>query len=185
MSRPPPRGRLKANAVVLARLINSPSTGKDHSVLPAMHPNGHSPTSSCPEEAADETLRQRRDAMYTPLETAVEELRNRRRRFAGRTPGRGWLPDDLPEHANGYAFSSRYVATPNFETRRFLENTNGTGLLPVIAICARDKFVTHNPLIRALAHMGFQCGYNRHGQPIVEFVNILDNDQQGFSFGEV
>ena len=30
MSRSPPRGRLKANAVVLVRLIHSPSTGKDH-----------------------------------------------------------------------------------------------------------------------------------------------------------
>ena len=123
--------------------------------------------------------------MYTPLATAVEELHKRRRHFAGRTPGRDWLPDDLPRHPNGYAFSSRYVATPNFETRRFLENTNGTGLLPVIAGLSRDKFVTHNPLKRALARMGFQRGYSRHGQALVEFVNILDDNQQGSPLGEV
>ena len=37
MSRPPSRGRLKANAVVLVRLIHSPSARKDNSVLPAMN----------------------------------------------------------------------------------------------------------------------------------------------------
>ncbi len=37
MSRPSLRGGLKANAVVLARLLNSPSTRKDNSVLPAMN----------------------------------------------------------------------------------------------------------------------------------------------------
>jgi hypothetical protein len=36
MSRPPPRGRLKANAVVLLRLINSPSTRKDQ-FCPSCH----------------------------------------------------------------------------------------------------------------------------------------------------
>lgn len=130
-------------------------------------------------------LRQRRDAIYTPLETAVEELHNRRRKFAGRTPGRDWLPDDLPEHSNGYAFSFRFLATPNFETRRFLEVTNGTGLLPVMTSYTRDKFVTHNPFKRALARMGFQRGYSRHGQALIEFVNILDHNQQGRPFVEL
>ncbi len=150
-----------------------------------MNSNGLSPTSSCPEEAADPTLRQRRDAMYTPLEAAIEELHNRRRRFAGRTPGRDWLPDDLPEHSGGYAFTSRYVATPNFETQRFMGNTNGTGLLPVIAGLSRDKFVTHNPLKRALARMCFHHGFNRHGQTLVEYMNVLDDKQQGRPLGEV
>lgn len=123
--------------------------------------------------------------MYTPLDTAVEELHNRRRKFAGWTPGRDWLPAELPTHPNGYAFSSRYVATPNFETRRFLANTNGTGLLPVIAGLSQDKFVTHNPRKRALARMGFQRGYSRHGQALVEYMNILDDKQQGRPLGEV
>jgi len=38
MSRPTSRGRLKADAVVLLRLISSPSTRKDNSVLPGMNP---------------------------------------------------------------------------------------------------------------------------------------------------
>lgn len=36
MSRPPSRGRLKANAVALARLIHSPSTWNGNPVIPAM-----------------------------------------------------------------------------------------------------------------------------------------------------
>jgi hypothetical protein len=117
--------------------------------------------------------------MYTPLETAVEELHNRRLRFAGCTPGRDWLRDDLPKHPNGYALLARFIATPNLEALRFLGLAKDSGLLSVIAGSNHDKFVTQNPLKRALARMGFHNGFNRHGQPLVEFVNVMNGSQQG------
>jgi len=190
MSRPPSRGRLKAIAVACERLLNSPSTRKDNSVLPAML----TPTPSQIDSRAQgldvassslDRLRERLDAMYTPLETAVKELRKRRLHFAGRTPGRDWLPAGLPNHPPGYAFLSRYIATPNPETRRFLDLVDGTGMLPVIAEFAQDKFVTLNPLKRALARMGIQRGHNRHGQALVEFINVLDDNQQGRPLAEL
>jgi len=146
-----------------------------------MNPNssGLSPTSSDPQEVADETLRQRRDAMYTPLAIALEELQKRRQLFGKKTPGRDWLPDDLPKHPNGYAFLARFIATPNLEAHRFLDLVNGTDLLPAIAEFNHDKFVAQNPLKCALARMGFHNGFNRHGQPLVEFVNVMNSSQQG------
>lgn len=130
---------------------------------------------------ADALLRQRRDAIYTPLDEAVEELHNRRRKFAGRTPGRDWLPD----HPTGLAILPRDVATPNLEMLHFLELVDDTNLQPVIAGFSQCKFVTHNPLKLALASMGFQDGCNRHGQPIVEFLNILNHNQQGRPMAEL
>jgi hypothetical protein len=111
----------------------------------------------------------------------VAELHDRRRRFAGRTPGHDWLPAGLPEHPPGYAFLFRFIATPCFETLCFLELVNGTGLLPVIGGFHQDKFATRNPIKLGLGRMGFQQGLNRHEQRLVEFVNVLDWKQQGYS----
>ena len=135
--------------------------------------------SSLTDNADIAQLQERLAAIYTPLELALEELHSRRHAMAGRTPGRDWLPCNLPGHQQGCAFLSRYIATPNHETHRFLELADGAGLLPVIAGFALDKFVTRNPLKRALARMGFHCGYNRHGHSLVEFVNVLNDNQQG------
>lgn len=132
-------------------------------------------------ESNPDSLNQRRDAIYTPLEEAVEELHNRRRRFEGKTPGRVWLQD----HPTGFAILPRDVATPNLEMRHFLKLVDGTNLRPMIAGFTRCKFVTHNPLKLALANMGFQDGFNRHGQPIVEFLNILNHNQQGRPMAEL
>lgn len=145
------------------------------------------PSASEPPSApdADAPLRARLDALYTPLETAVAELQDRRRRFAGRTPGRDWLPADLPGHPCGCAFLSRFFATPNYETRRFLDLARECGLPPVIEEYHGDKFVAHNPIKRALARLGFHTGHDRHGRPLVEFANILDWGQQGRPMREV
>jgi len=140
--------------------------------------------SSVADNADAKQLHERLAAIYTPLEEALEELHSRRHALAGRTPGRDWLPDDLPDQ-RGCAFLSRYIATPNHETHRFLELADGAGLLPVIAGFALDKFVTHNPLKRALARMGFHCGYNKHGHSLVEFVNVLNDNQQGRALGSL
>jgi hypothetical protein len=129
-------------------------------------------------ETADSLL-PRRDAMYTPLEEAVEELHKRRRNYAGRTPGRDWLPDALIDHANGFALLARFIPTPNFESMRFLRHVDGTGLKPVISGYTHDKFVPQNPLKRGLARMGFHGGENRHGHPLVEYVNVMNGSQQG------
>lgn len=103
---------------------------------------------------ADPLLRARLDAIYTPLETAVTELQNRRRHFDGRTPGRDWLPLGFPAERAG-AFLFRFIATPNFETRRFLELAGGCGLLPVIGEYHRDRYASCNPIKRALVKLGF------------------------------
>ena len=132
----------------------------------------------------NDSLRQRRDAMYTPLEAAVEEQK-RRQHFGKKIPGRDWPPAGVPEHPQGHALLFRHVATPSLEMFRFLDLVEGTGLLPVITEFCQDKYVAQNPLKRALARMGFQRGYSRHGQPLVEYVNVLNDNQQGRTLGDL
>ena len=71
MSRPSSRGRLKAVAADFCQLINSPSTRKDSSVLPAMNPGSQIPPGTragafprfmpaSPHGLADARIRQRR-----------------------------------------------------------------------------------------------------------------------------
>lgn len=124
---------------------------------------------------ADDILRQRRDAIYTPLEEAVEELHNRRRKLAGITPGRDWLPQN--EHP--YAILPRDVPTPNLEMERFIEVVNITYLKKIFVGFSRCKFVPQNPLTKGLAKMGFQSGLNCNSQPLVIYKNIVNFNQQG------
>ena len=132
-----------------------------------------------PPPPESESLRARVDQIYTPLAKAVEELYNRRKRFNGRTPGRDWLPAWFPADQRGGAFLFRFIATPCFETRRFLELAGECDLLPVIQEYLGDKFVSRNPLKYALARMGFRCGQDRHGHRLVEYLNVMDWAQQG------
>lgn len=132
-----------------------------------------------------EILRQRVQNLYTPLEEAIVELHARQRRFAGRTPGRDWLPTGIPDHPQGYAFLCRHVATPCFETFRFLELAKQVGLLPVLGNFAEDKFCTKNSLKLALGRMGFHRGHNRHGHRLVEFLNVVHLDQRSCRIGNM
>jgi hypothetical protein len=149
------------------------------------HTNAPQPSSTTSVDLADEALRQRRDEIYTPLDVAVEELHHRRLRFAECTPGRDWLPEPLINSSQGFGLLARFMATPNFEALRFLNLVTGAGLFPVISGFAIDKFFPQNPLKRALARMGFHNGWNRHEQPIVQYLGILNDSQQGRPFGEL
>jgi hypothetical protein len=110
-----------------------------------------------------ESLLPRRDAMYTPLEEAVEELHKRRRMFAGRTPGRDWLP----QNEQPYAIFPRDVPTPNLEMHRFLDVTESTNLRKIVVGFSLSKFVPQNILSKSLGRMGFHEGLNRRYHPLV------------------
>jgi hypothetical protein len=71
------------------------------------------------------------------------------------TPGRDWLPRGFPFDQRGGAFLFRFVATPCFETKRFLELLCGCDLLPVIGEYHRDKYASCNPIKHALVRPGF------------------------------
>jgi hypothetical protein len=64
------------------------------------------------------------------------------------------LPPSFPEDRVG-AFLFRFIATPNFETIRFLKLAREHGLLPVVGEYHSDKYAPCNPNKRALGLPGF------------------------------
>ena len=121
------------------------------------------------------TLQCRLNAIYTPLADAVVELRRRRAIFNGNTPGSKWLPPCFPADHQGGAFLFRFIATPCFETLRFLELAGGCGLTPVIGEYHRDKYAPCNPIKRALVKLGFVMGKESENDPLplVEHFKIV------------
>jgi hypothetical protein len=86
---------------------------------------------------------------------AVAELNRRRQNPEFTTKVLEYLGDDVPDYMKGEPVLclSRYVATPNFETLRFLSSTEPLGLPVVITEDLRDKFVPSNKVKRALCKM--------------------------------
>ena len=123
-------------------------------------------------------LRIRLDAIYTPLDVALAELLQRRRSGTNRAT-HDWLNGVLAPCEPGYAFLFRFIATPNFETQRFLDLTAGTGLLPVIGEYGRDRFTSCNPVKRALGRLGFMQTLKPGEPPFVEYVNVMSWRHQG------
>ncbi len=135
------------------------------------------------------TIRERLNAIYTPLDEAVALLHVRRASlessFVVRPLGRSEemqntrpkgrttndespqsRPEDelekkLAERACGYL--PRNSATPNYELTRFVSLTTSVGLTPLVGEFTRDKFVHGNPDKYALAHLTFHDGIGRNG----------------------
>lgn len=114
------------------------------------------------------------EELYTPLTTALEVLGERRRRAFPRRHD-GWMPAEMPQAQRGFAFLSRWFATPNLETLHFLRVARDNGLHPLIEEYHGDKFVGHNPMKHALGCLRFQA----HGDRGTARLHIIDWAQQG------
>lgn len=90
-----------------------------------------------------------------------------------------YLAGDIPEHfASGpILYLARHVATPNFETLRFLHLIEPVGLPAVISQDLEDKFVSKNQLKKALGKLSISTGAgSRNGRYHESFqrVSIVD-----------
>lgn len=105
-----------------------------------------------------EPFLQELESLYTPLQdarTILAERRSQRESDLDTIDTVEWIAQELPNHSDGYAFLCRWIATPNFETLRFLELARGSKLLPVIEEYYGDKFHDKNPLKKALTCLRF------------------------------
>lgn len=90
-----------------------------------------------------------------PLEDAVAELHVRQHDASLRARVEAYLEDDVPQYLRDApaVLLMRYIATPNFETLRFLDETARVGMRGIITEDAKDVFWPHNSLKRALIKM--------------------------------
>ncbi len=126
---------------------------------------------------------------FTPLPEAVAEIERRRKDPELRRKVEAYLHGDIPEHftySKPIFYLSRHIATPNYETLRFIEITQQYDLPRVIGVDPFDKFTSNNVLKRALGKLPVTKGTARNGDEITENFTIIDFSQfDGCSFDQI
>lgn len=131
------------------------------------------------------------DEILTPLPDALKELERRRLDSKLTEAVRKYLDDDIPPYCKDepVLYLARHIATPNFETKRFVHLTAETGLKTVLGQDTKDIFVPQNPLKHALGKMPIHMGTSqKNGKTIERFQNIsiIDfNTSNGKPFSDI
>jgi hypothetical protein len=115
--------------------------------------------------------------IFTPLDEAIEEIRNRRANQELAARVHEYLADDVPSHFAENApvgYLCRHIATPNYETLRFIELAKSAGLPMVIGEDPSDLLVGNNRLKRALGKMPVTKGFTRAGEEFFEHCTVID-----------
>lgn len=112
--------------------------------------------------------------LLTPLPDALAELERRRKDPVLRKKIEEYLRGDIPEYFGDLPtlYLARHIATPNFETLRFLHLVEPLGLATVIGQDLQDKFVSKNQLKKALGKLSVSTGITKHG---LEFKEHFEN----------
>lgn len=122
-------------------------------------------------------------SVYTPIESALNEIEERRKDSKLRLAVEKYLDGDLPSYFNqkkAVLYLSRHIATPNYETLRFIEVTKEYDLPKVIGQDTTDIFTSNNVLKRALGKMQIMKGTARNGDEIIENFTVVNfNKAQG------
>ncbi len=107
---------------------------------------------------------------------ALLEIHKRKNMPLLRKAVEDYLLGDIPSHFQGdtVAYLARHVATPNFETLRFIEMAKQMGLPSVIGEDSGDIFVSQNSLKRALGKMPVIKGRTQNLKNIIEHFTVVD-----------
>lgn len=133
----------------------------------------------------------RRAQILTPFTQAIEELERRKKDTGLRKKIEEYLKEDIPQHFQDgpILYLARHVATPNFETLRFLHLVEPLNIPTVIGQDVKDKFVPHNQLKKALGRMSISTGMSKKGDAYHEqFSNVcvIDfNTSNGKQFKDI
>lgn len=129
--------------------------------------------------------------LLTPLDEAVEELRRRRSDPELLKKVEEYLDSDIPEHfAQGpILYLARHIATPNFETLRFLHLVEPIEIPAIIGEDLKDRFVAKNQLKYALGKLSVSTGISMKDgacKETYERVTVIDfNAANGKPFTEI
>jgi len=122
------------------------------------------------------------DNIYTPLSVAKEEIWRRWNDESLRKKVEDFLGGDIPEclMEKPKAIMVRYIMTPNYELKYFLDLAKITGLDYSLLEYSNDKFVARNPEKYHICKLFFHNGYGKKGGSNLETKNIVDfNKNEG------
>ncbi|MEJ0001921.1 MAG: hypothetical protein WDN09_01935 [bacterium] len=115
-------------------------------------------------------------AIYTPLSEALRLLEERRNDPDLVAKVEEILKGDIPEffRSKKCGVFARQLATPNFDTRRFVKITKENGLETVLFEYPEDKFTSNNAFKHSLSQIRINSGFNKNGNDLLEKINIID-----------
>lgn len=118
------------------------------------------------------------DLVMAPFE-AVEELEKRQKDPMLRKKVEEYLAGDIPEYfKNGpILYLARHIATPNFETLRFIHLMRQLGMRTVVSQDSRGTFVPYNKIKKALCKLPVCRRLSQKGKKLNEHyenVTIVD-----------
>jgi hypothetical protein len=121
--------------------------------------------------------------VYTPLSEALLILDKRQKDPKIKNMVQYLLKDDIPPVLNNKkcGIFARHIATPDYDTQRFIKLTTENNLDTVLLEYLDDKFVSGNKNKHALCQIRINNGLNNKGDYIFEKINIIDfvkNDGQ-------
>lgn len=131
------------------------------------------------------------DTFLTPFAEAIEELKRRRQDPELQDRVRAYLNGDIPEYFGDTPifYLARHVATPNFETLRFVHLLESSGFRTVISQDTQDFFFAANDMKKALLKLPVHTGHSSKGgvyQERFENYSITDlNAANGKRFSEL
>ncbi len=117
-----------------------------------------------------------------PVSDAISELQLRQQDQKLRKAVEVYLDGDIPEYfkKSPILYLARHIASPNFETLRFLELCKPYGLPMVIGQDTKDIFTPRNTLKKPLCKMPVVRGVTNSSREIIENFTIIDfNTAQG------
>jgi hypothetical protein len=127
--------------------------------------------------------------IFTPLAEAWSQIQRRRQDTELLQAIEDSLSGDIPphfRHKSPILYLCRYIATPNFETLRFIELGKPLGAPLVISEDSKGTFFSNNSLKRALGKMSVVKGITRHYDEITENFTVVNfAEAEGMSFGAI
>ncbi len=127
----------------------------------------------------------------TPFHDAIEELKKRKEDPVLAEKVSAYLNADIPTYFydTPVFYLARHLATPNFETQRFVHLLEYEGFTIVLSQDKKDTFVSANHLKKALVKLPIYRGFslkNKKYNEIFEYETIADiNTLNGLSFQEI
>jgi hypothetical protein len=120
--------------------------------------------------------------LYTPLSVAKKEIWKRWNDKELRKKVEEFFGDDVPSFLKKKpkAVIARYIASPNYDTKKFLEYSKEIELDPVIYEHVKDKFYAGNTDKYHLCKMFFYNGEGKKGGLKLDTFKVVDfNGQEG------
>ena len=117
--------------------------------------------------------------VYTPLDEALKEFKNRQRNKELQDYVDKSLPAGVPEviKDNKCAVVFVQIATPNLELRRFISIVDAIdGFVPLFFEFVEDKFTDNNEWKYNLGRMTFYFGRGKKGGEKIERLRVIDFD---------